>query len=150
MNIEQNDQVYEQPKKSGKGLFACGGVGCILLLLFCGGIVGLIAYMTMPVLQIIQEAQTLAAENNQVIEALGDNINFGAPVNEAQNNETGEITMSIPISGDNGSGSVKVKMKMSGITFVKTAHTVELEDGTVIDLMSDGGDFDMPEVEDGE
>lgn len=147
MNIEQNDQVYEQPKKSGKGLFACGGIGCILLLLVCGGGIGLMVYMMMPVFSIMQEAQTLAAENPQVIAALGEPITFGQPQQESQNNETGEVTMSIPASGPNGSATVRFSMKFAGMTFEKSAHTVELEDGRVIDLMGDGG-FDL-DIDDG-
>ena len=82
MNIEQNDQAYEQPKKSGKGLFACGGIGCILILLLCGGGVGLIAYMVMPVFGLLAEAQTLAESNVAVQQAIGEPITFDPPIQE--------------------------------------------------------------------
>ena len=149
MNIEQNDQVYEQPKKSGKGLFACGGIGCILMLLFCGGFVGLGAYIMMPVFGLIQEAQTMAAENPAVIAAVGEPITFDPPIQDSQDNQTGEVTFRIPMKGANGGGDVYFTMKFSGMTFVKTAHRVELENGEVIDLMGDDGGFNL-EVDDGD
>ena len=148
MNIEQNDQVYEQPKKSGKGLFACGGIGCILMLLFCGGFVGLGAYIAMPVVSLIQEAQTLAAENPTVIAAIGEPITFDPPIQEGQNNETGEVEFRFPMKGANGGGNVFFKMKLEGMSFVKTEHRVELDSGEVIDLIGDDGGFNL-DVDDG-
>ena len=147
MNTEQNDQVYEQPKKSGKGLFACGGIGCILLLLVCGGFVGFGVYMFTPVFGILEEAQTLAAENQTVIDAIGEPITFDPPVQESQDNEAGEVTFRLAMKGPNGGGTVFVTMKFSGMTFVKTAHRVELDNGEEIDLMGEDAGFNL-EVED--
>ena len=148
MNIEQNEQVYEQPRKSGRGLFACGGIGCLLMLLFCGGGMGLMAYIAVPFASSYQEAMEMAKENEAVVAAVGEPIEFGQPTNQSQNPDTNEVEMEIPITGPNGSANLIMTIKFENFSLQEKGLKVELEDGQIIDLRADDK-FELPDVEDG-
>ena len=142
-----NSDATAEKTKSGSGKWwLFGGCGCLMVLLLCGGGIAIVAMPAMSVFQIMAEAQTQAQESERVQEALGTPIDFGPP---AQTSSGQQITFSIPISGPDGQGTLRVEAKVNGLTDIQTTVSkVELDDGTEIDLLSDAEDISL-DIDDG-
>ncbi len=150
MNVEDNyDSTQEEPRKSGKGLFACGGIGCILLLLACGGGIAAVFTMAMPLVNRLNEAQAMVSENDQVIEALGDDLTFGQPSQRTkQDGDQVKIEMDLPVSGSKASGTAKMILGWKSFsTWDLESLKVETEDGQTIDVLN-SSEFNL-DVDDG-
>jgi|694.fasta_scaffold00030_55 hypothetical protein len=92
-------------------------VGCLTALAVCGGIVGAILFGAMSAMkstQPYQTAVTLAQQDATVREALGDNITPGWSIQGSFHieNDTGEVQMTIPLSGSKSSGQVRVEGRL--------------------------------------
>ena len=147
MNFEETEnRGYEEPKKSGRGWFACGGIGCILLLLVCGGGIGLSFMFGMPVVNTIIEANTAVSSNQKVADALGSPVTIGQPVQRTA--EGNNVGLDFPISGPKGSGTMKLDLEWkSWNKWEMTGLTVEVKDGETIDVLN-SEEFKL-DVEDG-
>ena len=89
-------------------------VGCLAVLLVCGGFVGSIFFGVTTMLKSsepFQRAVQLASDDLDVQEALGENITPGWSVQGSiqVDNGEGEVDMVIPLSGSKGSGQVHVR-----------------------------------------
>ncbi len=148
MNFEETEnRGYEEPKKSGRGWFACGGIGCILLLLVCGGGIGLAIMFGMPVANTLIEANTMGSSNEKVAAALGSPVTIGQPVQRTA--EGNNVGLDFPISGPKGSGTMKLDLEWkSWNKWEMTSLTVEVKDGETIDVLN-SDEFKLPNIDDG-
>ena len=151
MNVEEvNNPGYEPAKSSGKKWFACGGIGCVLLVLICGGGIGISMVIGVPFAQTLTEAQSMACENQAVIDALGDPVQpVGGP---AQNGDTDpdsyKFGFDIPVSGANANGKIKFTSTWKSMTeWTIDELKVEVEDGETIDVLAED-DFSL-DIDDG-
>lgn len=149
MNFEetQNKGYEEPPTKSRRGWFACGGIGCILLLVVCGGGLGLGFMMLMPVLKSMTHANTLVSSDEKVIAALGSPVTIGQF--GQQRPEGNKVGLDFPVTGPKGSGTMKLDLEWkSWNKWEMTSLTVEVKDGETIDVLN-SGEFDLPNIDDG-
>lgn len=122
MNIEEvSNPGYEQPQqpvtKSRKGWFACGGIGCLVLFLICGGAIGGIAYISVGVFQVFEEAKSMVAENQSVKDALGEPIRFEPQFSDYSTSSGGQVVeLEWPLEGADGEAVAVIEMKAASIT----------------------------------
>ena len=140
MNTEDtNNPGYQQPvAKSNKGLFACGGIGCLLLFLVCGGGIAAVTYMGMGVFQVWEEAKSAVSDNKAVIDALGEPLEFGPqPVQNTEGDQAaGEVGWDLPVKGPNGSGTVKMITKFKSFSeWSLEGLRVDVEGGDDINVL---------------
>lgn len=151
MNVEQAEpQTYEAPKSGGakKGFFACGGIGCILLLLLCGGAIGMVGYSYFSFNKTFTEAKTQVESNEQVIQALGEPIEVSQQTGGFQMGEEGAVEMEFPVTGSNAEGTLLLTIKGESLFSTKIVGlTVETEDGETIDVLN-SDEFGPLEVDD--
>lgn len=150
MNFEENqDKGYQEPVKSRRGWFACGGIGCILLVLFCGGGLGLVVTMVMPFVTSITQSHTLVNADERVEAALGSPLTIGQPGQRAP--EGNIVGLDFPVTGPKGSGTMKMDLEWKSMfNWEMTRLTVEVEDGDTIDVLnSDEFNLDIEDSMDG-
>ena len=98
-----------EPPKSKKKLWIFGGLGCFaLILVVCvGG--GALVWFTLgkPALDFMNENMALVDTSEVAEELLGSPITRGAPAQ--QQDGTGSVTFSVPVSGPKGSGTLVFK-----------------------------------------
>jgi hypothetical protein len=148
MNFEETqNKGYEEPTKSKRGWFACGGVGCILLLLVCGGGIGLSVLFGLPFARTIIEANTLVSSNEKVAAALGSPVTISQPGQRPPDGN--KVGLDFPITGPEGSGTMKLDLEWKSWTkWEMTSLTVEVKDGETIDVLN-SDEFKMPNIDDG-
>ena len=138
---------------SGKTWWVLGGVGCLFLLLCCGGGGVLIGLPAMGIIQAQTSAFATITESQAAQDLLGTPIEVGEPTNAQQNGKN--VTMVIPVSGPKGSGTATVTITPKGIMdFPVTSIILKTDDGEEVDLLNsdefnikieDPGDFEGDE-----
>lgn len=153
MSIEEvTNPGYEQQQqatvtKSKKGWFACGGIGCLILFLFCGGIIGVVGYFGIGFAQTLEEVKTMVKDNQAVKDALGEPVKFKDTIPAFKTDET-VVEYELPIEGADGTGIAKIRLDMKSVTEpVIEAVDVKIDDtDESIDVLN-SSDFDV-EIED--
>ena len=117
-------------------------VGCVVMLLVCGGGGAAIFYGAMSVLKSAEPFQTavqLAQQNPEVQAILGENIDSGFAVQGSINleNDTGNVDMTIPVSGSLSSGQIKVKGQRENGQWVYDEILFTDSSGNQVDLLPD-------------
>ena len=122
----------DQPK-SGKKKWFIGGCGClslIAILCIAGGGLLFIQYGK-PLFDLMEETNNLVENSAQVQDLLGTPVELGAPA-QSQGDEPGEILISTPVSGPNGSGTVTYRIRFDG-KWIREELNLDF-DGERIDL----------------
>ena len=151
MNVEANyDQPVELAKPSkGPKVLKWLGCGCLVLILLCGGGIG-VAWVFMgeqmmagfeagKIYQVaIEEAQVSPA----LIEKLGEPVKPDSlMIIPTASEEDGKnfMTYKVPFSGANGKATVVIKICAQPGSVARTEFFAETADGEKIDLDDDGG-----------
>ncbi len=141
--------------KRGRGcLWWAIPLGCLGVLVICGGIGGSAWFFGMNYLKEsapYKTATTLAQNNPQVQEILGDNIQPGWAIQGkmAIENNDGSVDMSIPLTGSKGSGRVHIRGTAVGDEWHYDEIYFTSDSGQDrIDLIEDAGTRPEFEVED--
>jgi hypothetical protein len=131
--IDSNPISNIDEPKSGKKKWLIGGCGClslIAILCIAGGGLLFIKYGK-PVFDLMEETNNLVENSPQVQNVLGAPIELGTP-SQSQGDEPGVLLISIPVSGPNGAGTVKYRIRFDG-KWVREELYLEFE-GERIDL----------------
>jgi len=134
---------FEQPKSGKKWwLFGCGG--CAVVLILCCGGGGFALYsISKPLQDIMRESQEFARSSEVVADALGEPISVSDEPIQAFPEQTAENGVSYlgyryVITGSEKSGELLLKIAIKdGFKFERESLSLELEDGTIIDLSPD-------------
>lgn len=132
-----DEPLPPQPKKTSPGkIVAFVGCGCLgLILLIVAGVAVLFFGVTGAIKKSTPYEETLALVQShpQAIEVMGEPIKAGSwfSGNISINNGVGEASMSIPLSGPKGSGTMHVDAnKPAGSqSWNYTRRELQLEDG---------------------
>jgi len=138
------ESSMEQPRSSGKKWFACGGIGCILVLLLCGGgIAGIVAMIWPAVNTIAQEVPAKLMESQPLIDAVGEPITVGTPVQKGQEGEA-VIIFQYPVSGPEGSGTATANVRWKSFSeWSIDSLTVDVDEQTIDVLASEEVELDI-------
>ncbi|MEL7495988.1 MAG: hypothetical protein AAFN77_00155 [Planctomycetota bacterium] len=135
-----------QPKESNTGKWIMGGCGCLfVIILICGG-ASYWGYTSLfkPILDFTFESMSMAEDHPIVKEKIGDDVTAGPP---ATTNDGQNLTLRIPVSGENGNGTVVVSATVNDdITITKNEAYLEFK-GEQFDLSDDGLNLDIEDVE---
>jgi hypothetical protein len=149
MNVKSDFEAHmEQPKSSGKKWFACGGIGCILLLLMCGGGIATVVAIAWPVVTIVgTDIPTRIKENPQVIAAVGEPVEVGPPEQKGQNQET--VMFEFDVSGPDGNGTANAAIRWKSFSeWAIDSLTVDVDDQTIDILASEEVEVDIDDGDD--
>ncbi|MEM9409685.1 MAG: hypothetical protein AAGA30_01140 [Planctomycetota bacterium] len=160
MNVEEvSNPGYEQPKKSGRSLFACFGIGCVVLLVLCavGGVASYFVFQDQ--INLIYEQTTLAQENmdlakesDVVKEKLGEPITpvldfANATPDIATDGDAQLITTKQKLSGPDGEGILAWTIRVEPGKDIEQVEVYFMFEDEKFDL-SDTADFDL-DINDG-
>ncbi len=153
MSIGQHSERFEieppraaaAPRQQGRRgcLWIAIPAGCVVILLVCGGFGAALFFGVMAALknsEPYQRAIDLAQANPEVRQTLGEEITPGWAISGSINvsNDQGDVDMTIPLSGSQGSGQVRIRgRKANGrwnydqIEFTDSAgNTIDLNEPT--------------------
>ncbi|MEJ2747030.1 MAG: cytochrome c oxidase assembly factor Coa1 family protein [Anaerolineae bacterium] len=143
--------TYPEPAATGKKrrniiLISCGVLTAVALcvLLIVGGVTGIVAvaFGSIKSSDVYQGALTEATTNSELINTLGEPIKAGLIPSGSISveNGTGEASLSIPISGPKGKGTLYVEATKSAGTWTYTVLEVAVDGRSDrIDLLAGAG-----------
>jgi hypothetical protein len=116
----ETPKVALQPRRRSGCFWGGIGLGCVgTVVLVCGGFFGMILWGISTVFKssdVYQEAIEIAQNSPEVQQSLGDDIEATWPITGSlnMNADRGEVDMTIPLKGSNGSGKIRVKGTREG------------------------------------
>ncbi|MDX1390538.1 MAG: cytochrome c oxidase assembly factor Coa1 family protein [Acidobacteriota bacterium] len=129
------------------------GAGCLVPILACGGCFGLSAlFIRSKVANFspYKDAVAMATADPRVVAELGEPIETGwSTQSQVQiHNDSGRASLSIPLEGPKGSGTLRVKASRADGVWNFDRLTVRIDGiDEAIDLLEGNGEFDLPESE---
>ena len=132
---------HMEQRPSRKKWWMIGGCGCFMVILLCGGGIGIFGFMVAkPLLDIVQESQAFVRTSEVVADAVGEPVAVADQQNPSMPATYTEDGVTVQewrfaVEGSKTTGTLVLKIaQKEAFKFERKSLSLELDDGTVIDL----------------